>query len=130
MNTPEYSTDDRSVSMTLGSLTPPIVPIVYTCSLSVSAVRLSAKEIYYWEKNELNPKENESWLKITHIIVEELWIDQESKVQLGHPRPEDSELTHIRTYLPWLTQMKMLYPWLKIIWSFHRNPAYIFVEGK
>ena len=129
MNTPENFADDRSVSMTLGSLTPPIVPVECICSLSISAIRLSAKDIYFWEKNEWDPKENTSWLKITHIIVEELWIDQKSQVRLGHPNPEESELTHIRTYLPWLNRIKLIYPWVKIIWSFCRNPAYIFVEG-
>lgn len=99
-------------------------------AFDVSAIRLSGKDLFHWEKSRYNPKKETCWLKLTHVIVEELWVNQESQVQMGNPHPERCELTHIRNFLPWLRQLKIMYPWLKFIWAFHRNPAHLFVEGK
>jgi hypothetical protein len=125
MQTPESTFTLSSLSLASSPSSIQLAPIVF----SVSALRLSGKEIFYWEQNRFNPKKESCWMRLTHVIIEELWVNQDSEVQMGAPHPERSELTHIRNYLPWLRQLKMMYPWIQFIWSFHRNPSHLFVEG-
>ena len=87
------------------------------------------RSLYAWEGLEFNPQLESCWLHVNYVVIEELWVNRDSVVQMGSSFPDRENLTHIRTYLPWLRRLKIMYPWLKFIWSFHRNPTDLFAEG-
>lgn len=99
-------------------------------SIKISAIRLNGDAIFYWETSCDNPRRHFVWNHLTHIIVEELFVNANNEVHFGNPVIKyESELTRIRTYIPWLTQMKKEFPHLKFVWSFARCPGMIFCNG-
>lgn len=81
----------------------------------VTAVRLSARQLYAWNMKVENILDETCWNHVTHLIMEELYIDKDHKVQFSNTT---SELINITTYLPWLRALKRKYHWIKIFWSF------------
>ena len=83
----------------------------------VTAVRLSGRQLYSWHMKVENILNESCWNHVTHLIMEELYITKENKVQFGSNNMS-SELINIMTYLPWLKALKRRYHWIKIFWSF------------
>lgn len=83
----------------------------------VTAVRLSGRQLYSWHMKVENILNESCWNHVTHLVMEELYITKENKVQFGSNNMS-SELINIMTYLPWLKALKRKYHWIKIFWSF------------
>jgi hypothetical protein len=83
----------------------------------VTAVRLSGRQLYSWHMKVENILNESCWNHVTHLIMEELYITKENKVQFGSNNMS-AELINIMTYLPWLKALKRRYHWIKIFWSF------------
>lgn len=82
----------------------------------VTAVRLSGRQLYAWHMKVENILNEPCWNHVTHLVMEELYITKDNKVQFGSNTT--SELINITTYLPWLRALKRRYHWIKIFWSF------------
>jgi len=81
----------------------------------ITAVRLNGRQLYAWNMKTENILNEPCWYHVTHLIMEELYITKDNKVQFGSGT---SDLIGILTYLPWLKALKRKYHWIKIFWSF------------
>lgn len=138
-NSSLYETASEDESFTL-RLTPSPTPLKKHV-VDVTAIRLNGDSIFYWEKVHVNPLKSGCWDKITHVFIDEMFVNQEDQVckiikklfyfiGFGHPTiRRQSHLTRIETYFPWFRLLKKLYPHVKLIWTFHKSPMNIFVCG-
>lgn len=123
MKSPELSLRELSLgSSDSESSTLSLLPVK---RIEKSALRLNGDAILYWESIVQNPMESGVWKHITHVVLEDIWVNPKNEVVFSIDGKE-RELTKITNYLPWLNQLKEKYSWLKFVWSFQQSPGQIF----
>ena len=48
--------------------------------IDISSIRLNGDSIFYWEKVCTNPLKNSCWEKITHVFIDELFVNKEDQI--------------------------------------------------
>jgi hypothetical protein len=76
---------------------------------------LNGRQLYQWNLSVQNILNEPCWNHVTHILMEELYLNANYEIQVGS---NASDLVSVLTYIPWLKILKRKFPWIKIFWSF------------
>jgi len=78
-NSSMYETASDAASEFTLRLTPSPIPIKNEI-VDVTAIRLNGDSIFYWEKTTVNPLKDECWDKVSHVFIDELFVNKDDHI--------------------------------------------------